>query len=140
MTQAEWKYIKHFKPNENWGDPAKMDDLLLKHLDLLRDFAGFPFEVHCGYETSGHATNSYHYQGLAVDGHFEGLSLVEQFLFAIQFQFNGIGIYPYWNKPGLHLDIRPGPRRAMWLRTREGHYKNLTIDDIEKLIQISKGR
>lgn len=138
MTQAEWRHIKYFTPEENWGKPEKMDDLLLKNLDLLRDFVGFPFKVHCGYATTGHSKNSYHYKGLAVDGHFEKLSLVEQFLFAIQFSFNGIGIYPYWENPGLHLDLRPGPQRKLWMQTREGYYKNLTIDDIEKLIQIQK--
>jgi len=40
MTKEQWKQIKYFSPDENWGDPYKMDFELLKRLDALREFNG----------------------------------------------------------------------------------------------------
>ena len=110
-----------------WGEPNKIDPLLIYYLDQLRDFAGRPFKIN--YGTQGvHSPNSQHYLGRAVDGYFPDLSIKEQFLLAIRFPFNGIGIYPFWNNPGLHLDVRKlrsQQFRSMWWRDASGDYQPL---------------
>lgn len=113
-----WDNLKHFDKNEKWGNPDKMNPALLLLLDRLREIIGKPFVIHCGYEPDGHSTASQHYKGNAVDFHIEGLPLIEanRLLLAaldvIQIvgkpvsELVGFGIYPDWNTPGFHLDIR----------------------------------
>lgn len=106
MTQEQWKLIRYFGLHENWGDPKKMSFDLLKKLDALREFCGNMIIIHCGYDTTGHSENSQHYLGRAADFHIAGVSLVNQYLLAERFNFGGVGIYPNWNNPGLHCDVR----------------------------------
>lgn len=106
MTSNEWKEIRHFSPVENWGDASKMSYDLLRRLDALREFCGNGIVIHCGYETGGHSEKSQHYLGNAADLHIEGVSLINQYLLAERFDFAGIGLYPGWNRPGLHCDVR----------------------------------
>jgi len=56
-----------------------------------------------------HATNSLHYQGRAIDLHMEGLNLGQTARIAMRYFFGGVGLYPGWNHPGLHLDVRSNP-------------------------------
>lgn len=110
MKPNDWKLLKYFSINENWGDPNKMDPVLMFTLDEFRHFVNKPIVVHCGWEASGHSENSLHYQGKAVDIHVEGMHVLDQYLAAERFDsFNGIGIYgpDVWKNPGLHLDTRP---------------------------------
>lgn len=107
MTDEDWKKLKYFSKDEKWGDPLMMSSSLIYRMEELRHFVGQSIIIHCGYELTGHATNSYHYQGLAVDFHIKGLSLLEQYCAAEACGFTGIGAYPFWNNPGLHVDIRP---------------------------------
>lgn len=117
----DWTKIKHFSPNENWGNPDKVNPYLVIALDALRDSVGKPIIIHCAYSTDGHAKDSMHYNGKAVDIHIVGLNVVDQFLAAERIGlFNGIGVYPFWNSPGLHLDIRTQPGR--WGRNAAGVY------------------
>ena len=115
MTPADWKEIKHFTPQENWGDPFKMLKQYILGLDKLRAYVGRTISVHCGYEprpTGQHPT------GCASDIHIQGLHVVDQFLAAQRFaEFTGIGVYPDWTQPGLHLDSRmllPDAARQIW--------------------------
>jgi len=131
MTKEDWKDIKHFSPNENWGDWTKIAKELIFALDALRDYMGIPIYINCGYATSGHSPNSYHYKGMAVDVHCS-LSALDFFLKAERFnKFNGIGIYPDWYKPGLHLDIRPKENNfdydARWLGVKSNSGKQMYI-------------
>ena len=48
MTQSEWKKIKHFSPNENWGDPLLMQFSLVHLLDLARQYLAKPIIVVSG--------------------------------------------------------------------------------------------
>jgi len=127
MTWEEWKKIRYFSPRENWGDPEKIEFRLVFLLDCLRQFIGCPIIIHCGTQGT-HTKGSYHYVGKAVDCHAVGISLLDFYLAAERFPFGGIGVYPYWNNPGLHLDIRPlpGKRRpeARWGRVN-GEYVSL---------------
>lgn len=110
--------IRHFDPEEftTWPGISPnerirttldyMNPLLGLKLDALREYVGKPIIIHEGYAESGHSENSAHYFGNAVDLHIEGLNLIEQYLVAERFLWGGLGLYPEWNTPGLHLDIR----------------------------------
>ena len=106
MTKEQFEQIKYFSPEENWGSPYKMSFALLKGLDALREFVSNRILIHCGYSKGGHTKNSQHYLGKAADFHIENMSLINQYLAAERFMFTGIGIYPDWNNPGLHCDVR----------------------------------
>lgn len=105
----DWSIVKHFSSDEKWGDVTKIHPKLILSLDRMRDYAKVPFVIHCAYELSGHSPKSYHKYGMAVDGHFKGLDLLDQFFIADRFFGDaGIGVYgsDVWKKPGIHVDIR----------------------------------
>jgi len=115
MAGEQWEKIQHFKPHE-WGQWQSVSAGLIFAVDALRDLAGIACVIHCAFATSGHSVGSAHYRGLAADLHLVGLSVVDQFLLAEKLNvFAGIGVYPHWNKPGLHVDLAEPGRR--WIRT-----------------------
>lgn len=133
--KSVWDNLRWFSRDEKWGDPDRMNPILLHLLDDLRDRIGSPFVIHCGYETSGHTKKSQHYYGNAVDFHVKGMSFLEAYL-AIDNELEhifiinqpaaelvGFGIYPDWNHPGFHLDVRG--YRARWGRI-SGQYVALS--------------
>lgn len=144
-----WDRLEFFHPDENWGDPSKMDPLLLMILDTARAAFGRPFIVHCGYETDGHAPNSFHYLGRAVDFHIktdmpfseqvrklvqilEDVDVMVMTRYGVSFDLQadmlcGLGIYPTWNNPGFHLDTRGW--RARW-----GHIYRKEVSFEEALV------
>lgn len=124
MDLKDWEKIKYFSREENWGDASKMSFTLVSMLDALREKTGKPIVIHAGYATSGHSLGSYHYQGKAADFHITGLSLLDQYLLAESIGFGGIGVYPFWNNPGLHADIRTS-KKATWSRLEDGSYVRL---------------
>lgn len=129
LKTIDWDKIKYFSPNENWGNINKISIELLDKLEKMREYAKVPFIIHCAYAINGHADKSYHYLGMAVDGHFKGMSVISQFLIADRF-FNGIGMYglDVWNNPGIHVDIRP--YTARWCNTTmEGKKEYLPITE-----------
>lgn len=69
-----------------------------------------------------------HGKGIAVDLVFYkekpgDVPLLEQLLFALRYPWGGIGFYPYWNAPGIHVDSRPTEsRREIWWRKKSGEY------------------
>jgi len=118
----DWSKSKYFKKNENWGESTKMSPILIDMLNEFREFVDKPIIIHCGYSTDGHSTNSYHYRGLAVDLHIQNIHYIEQLVLAMQYKkFNGIGVYPYWNSPGLHLDIRD-TSSIIWYQDNKKRY------------------
>lgn len=122
---------KYFKRSEfdAPGDPnsgLRMNPWLVKYLDELREMTGHPIIIHenGGFSFTGHIDGSYHYQGMAADFHFLwGLPFSEQArrIFNLG-KFGGIGIYPEWNHPGFHVDIRSGFQ--IWVK-RNGVYTYL---------------
>jgi hypothetical protein len=49
------------------------------------------------------------------------MSLVDAYLAVEKLGlFNGVGLYPFWNNPGLHVDLRQKPAR--WGRNAAGIY------------------
>ena len=132
--------LKHFTRSGGWGDPDKMDPALLYELDSFRAFVGVPMVVTSGYRTDP-ADASQHRLGKAVDVMFptkEKPDLLNLFLAAVRFKFQGIGIYPFWTLKGreiggLHLDVRAG-RRALWMRDMRNNYLPLNRENIQRFL------
>ena len=137
-----WGQLKHFKRSEAWGDPDKMDRDLLLQLDLFRHVINLPFQVTRGYAMEGHAENSFHYKGRAVDGRFLDpttrgpLSVAETILIALRAPFGGVGIYTHWaGGPGLHFDNRVATYdRKIWTSEAPGEYQNLSLAFLSKYL------
>lgn len=124
-TEETYRKLRHFSIKENWGDPFKMEEDILFRLDDFRHYVGKPVIVHCGYGTDGHVENSQHYVGKAVDIHVVNMELIDQYLAAERFGFTGLGLYPFWTNPGMHLDLRilsPGQPAARWYTWSDGKY------------------
>lgn len=115
---------------------------LMKELDLFRGALGQKIVV--TYGTQGdHIDGSFHYLGLAVDiivPSHTPTNLLDLYLLASKFRFNGIGLYPDWMlggllTGGLHLDCRPGAVRATWLgvldKRDRREYQPLTQRNLE---------
>lgn len=126
----DWSLVREFKRTEAWGDPDRISPLLMAALVDLRRYVGKPFIVHCG--TQGSHISDVHGKGLAVDFHCPDLDCFDLFLAASRFgEIKGLGVYPYWNNPGIHLDVRPEHMRAMWWRDRNGVYQQLTHNAVK---------
>ena len=138
MSPDLWGGVKDFSMDENWGVPGLMDAGLVYGLQRLRDYVGRSITIHCGYERR--TAPSYHNRGgisLAVDFDIEGLHVVDQFIAATRLDvFNGIGVYPWWNRPGIHADRRDGCHRnydnSLWGSTGPGKYVKLDRTFIQK--------
>lgn len=120
-----YQKFKHFSRQEKWGDPDAMKESILYELDKLRDYVGLPVVIRCGWENR---TSGYHPFGTAVDMHIEGMPPIDQFIAASRFGFRGIGVYPWWSSPGLHLDMgsRDGQKhKALWGSPEKGKYVKL---------------
>jgi hypothetical protein len=123
-----WASIWHFKPEEFAApeEPAsglKMNFAVVRTLDDLREKSGHPIVVHQngGFSFRGHCDGSLHYSGRAIDFHFDwpDLMLRQQAMLVFGMgRFCGIGIYPEWNHPGFHVDMRYGPFQV-WVKRGE---------------------
>ena len=131
-----WDYVKGFSPKEKWGKPEKMNGLLLLllpviRLEFLKEDANCHFIVHCGFEEDGHAPKSQHYLGNAVDFHIETIlpyaRQIEKMLDVLDrlqvSNYVGLGIYPTWNNPGFHLDVRGSLARWGFINGKEESFK-----------------
>lgn len=114
--------LRYFKPSEWPKDPSKVDPRLCYALDAVREAAGAPISIHVAWDKGGHAANSFHYRGLAVDFHFLGpIPPVHQLNAILPVpEIMGIGRYPSWAHPGWHVDLRPSPR-LFWVE-QDGRY------------------
>lgn len=137
MNKEQWDLLPDFSRDENWGDPDKMDFVLLWELQKLRTLLGTEIFISRGYEARPNAASQHNF-GKAVDVLFPGnnKSIFEIFLLAERFSFSGIGIYPAWTGPkrskgGLHLDTR-NDKPARWM----GHKTIDPVTKIEKTIYV----
>lgn len=109
MSDSDWKAIEYFKPSE-FNQPNKMEYHFINRLDQFRKMIGKPIIIHSSYREGD---PRYHGRGEAVDIHIKGISLLCAYTLANESGlFGGIGVYPKWNNPGLHLDMRP--ERTRW--------------------------
>lgn len=135
MSDRDWSTIRHFKRVEFRKDPDRVLWEVVQLMDEMRDAARVRCFIHVAWDSSGHADHSSHYAvssdyASAVDFHFEGMSVFDQWLFAERFPWMGIGIYPSWKNPGLHVDLRhPGHEHPnlgrRWWRDFAGSYHAL---------------
>lgn len=128
-----WKAIKWFKPSE-FNYPDKLEPELLDALDIFRTMVNRRIFNHSDYRPGD---SGQHGLGKAVDIHIEGLHVIDQYFLAEKSGlFTGIGVYPYWNNPGIHLDIRTlsaGQAGSRWLRNAAGIYVGLNWQNIRIL-------
>lgn len=108
---TDWTLVKHFKREEWIKDPDRVLPDLVYLLDEVRDAAGVPIVIHVAWDDRGHEPDSSHYTeardlATGVDFHIVGLPLLDQWLLAERFPFSGLGLYPFWQSPGLHGDLR----------------------------------
>lgn len=74
-------------------------------------------------------TSGLHPMGRAIDIVFFDMTpgdvpVDEQFRFARQYPWGGIGVYPYWHAPGLHVDSRQGlDHIALWWQDKDKSYR-----------------
>lgn len=124
MKIKSFNSIKHFSPDENWGDISKVSWEHVYFLNFLRDKLDWPFKINCSYEINGHSNTSYHKIGKATDGYFKtNKNLLQQYI-AIKdiledfglINFIGIGVYPEWNNPGFHFDGRE--EKLHWIKLK----------------------
>ncbi|MBU1108621.1 MAG: hypothetical protein KKB51_18235 [Candidatus Riflebacteria bacterium] len=120
---TDWSKVDHFSKEEAWGDPDKINPLLVYSMDVLRKLVGRKIIINNAYRPGDPGT---HGRGDAVDFVIVGLSVVDQFLAAEKTRlFTGLGVYPYWNRPGLHADVRtlkPNEHGHRWGRNAAGVY------------------
>ena len=120
-----WDVVDHFNEREAWGDPEKMNGLLILLIDKIADILGCGVIIHCGYEGDGHTPSSQHYTGNAIDFHLKTdlpfKDQIDNVMLALdELQVSdrvGVGLYPDWNSPGFHLDVRGV--KARWGRIGE---------------------
>lgn len=135
--------MKNFVP-EDFSLFQHMDKLFIRMLDEFASQVGHKILIHAAAKQAGHSTNSQHYKRpcKAVDLSCGDLELKEFLRLAQAFQFEGqvftgIGIYPYWNNPGLHLDLRT--RAIKWIRDVHGNYlTDFTLSDLDDHLTNSK--
>ncbi len=49
----------------------------------------------------------------------------------------GVGVYPFWNRPGVHLDYRAGidgRSSAVWFQTKAGEYRTFPFNEFYRMI------
>jgi len=136
MTDAEWQTIQFFKPYgsfDNFGEPLRMDYRLVSLLDIFRYVIGLKIKVHGAYE-DGHSPTGYHKRngvGMAIDFHIiaDPYPVATWHKLDTMWWMGGLGIYPFWNNPGYHIDVGPAGRR--WYGDKNG--KGYKVNDGNKL-------
>lgn len=141
-VEQKFRKIRHFKPHE-FDAPERLDDDSLILLDEMRHEEAKTRDifivVNADFALTGHSANSRHAFGDAYDLSIKDgktrkpLPVMDQFRIASNYTWGGIGIYPFWNSPGIHVDRRPWSvfrRRATWYRNAAGEY--LSINEYMK--------
>lgn len=105
-------------------------------MDEIREFFGCPVVIHRCHDPEA-SPKSQHYvdESHAIDFHVvTDMSLFDQFIALTRFPGTGaIGVYPYWNNPGFHIDMRDG-ERAYWIADANKHYVALDEENTDKHI------
>jgi len=132
--------LNHFTAEE-FSYPELLDETLLIQLDSMRDSRDdIIITINCDYRLND---KGFHGKGKAVDCVVRDAitkapwNILRQFAFANRFLWGGIGFYPFWNAPGLHLDVRPMlrfGRRPLWWRDEKETYHYDLEDDLSWLV------
>ena len=135
MTYEMWQDIDNFIPGE--FKTIQMSQVLIFTLQGMRDYVGRKINIHSGYRPG---STGYHPLKMAADIDIEGLHVIDQYLIAERFDaFNGIGVYPNWDSPGIHVDVRLHKERksfdARWGCFEPGEYVSLNYEFFKKVIE-----
>lgn len=111
MMLLDWGVLKHFQKfgsSDHWGDPDRLDAVLLMKVDDLRDSIGMPIHVTSGFRDGDPKE---HGRGLALDIVCPGVPLLDFWIEAERYAFPGLGVYSDWHwdgvtTGGLHVDQR----------------------------------
>jgi len=128
MLKEQILQLDNFKPDEIdiYGRLifAKYEDIVFglmykidKMITLLKQDYGTKngaFIVH-DINQGKHSERSYHYKGMAIDGHFINISPYIVYVYASKAGFRGIGYYPDWRHAGWHFDIRQSDSISTWI-------------------------
>lgn len=141
---TDWGRVRHFQRAEFRYDPDRLEPDVVYLLDEMRDAIGKSIVIHVAWDNEGHVADSSHYTltrdfATAVDFHVVGVPLLDQWLFAERFPWNGLGVYPYWEHPGLHCDLRRIGRDhphlgKRWWRDAHGQYRPIDRDFLKVVL------
>lgn len=137
ISRDVWSEIRYFT-REEFNHPDKLEVCALIQLDSMRHEEGLRRDIiitiNEDFALTGHSEKSRHKFGDAFDLVIrlrktrKSLPVVIQFQIALRYNWTGIGFYPFWTDPGLHVDTRPMTRfmrRALWWRDEAGKYHNI---------------
>ena len=117
MIKSDWVEIKDFCPEEFGAED--MSTRLIYTMQDMRNYVGRRINVHSGYRPG---RTGYHPLKMAADIDIVGLDVIDQYLIAEKFDaLNGIGVYPFWNNQGIHVDVRP--RSKLMIDSRWGCFE-----------------
>ena len=128
MEREEFSQLKNFslKEKDCYGRiiTAKLKDVqveLMVKADYMVSLAKKYFHPKAYFivgdiNLGKHSDDSYHYQGMAIDGTFRTLTLMQMFYCAQLAGFKGVGAYggDVWKTPGIHGDIREQEHQSVW--------------------------
>ena len=122
-----WQLVDpYFDRDEAWGDPDKINGLLVLLMWAIRQSIPDRYNIHFGTQGT-HTPGSQHGLGNADDGHFisslpfyDQIIRLESVLDALQVSDRvGLGIYPAWDIPGFHIDVRGYMARWGWIGAKK---------------------
>lgn len=134
MTYPDWDQIPNFSPKEFGA--TTMSKLLIYTIQDMRNYVEKrKIYIHSGYRKGN---RGYHPLAMAADLYIEGLHVIDQFLIAERFDaFNGIGVYPNWRNPGIHVDVRPYTKEGIdsrWGCFKAGEYVKLDYEFVKQVM------
>ena len=120
MNKKEWTRFFPFFKSDECGKGMEMA-FMLKVL-MLRKALDTPMHITAGYCKSGHAKNSYHYKGRALDfwtklSPRKVMRVVDRLGL-----FGGVGHYFWWSHRGFHIDDRKNGKYQRWVSPKKGEY------------------
>jgi hypothetical protein len=119
LTPEEWKEFDDFSAAE-CGEGMNL--VFMRKVVKLRAFLGMPMIVSAGWAQSGHAPDSYHYQGRALDFWVDADPRWIMRKIDVLGEFNGVGFYPYSKHKFFHIDDRNQSKYQRWVCRMPGQY------------------
>lgn len=127
-----WLNSKYFR-RDKIAYPERTDPRLVLLMDEIRADEYIIHINRCHDPKASPTSQHRNYYCHAADIHMTSLkgpdTLFDQFIYLSRhFKITAIGVYPYWNTPGFHIDMRKVSTRKYWWRDDQGTYKPLTLE------------
>lgn len=135
-SENVFEIVKKYFGKHDFNHPDKVNNLSLLTLYRMRRMEGdrrnIIITVNEDYAETGHSDKSYHKNSgicrafdivIRDEKTREALPILDQFVIALRYDWTGVGFYPHWETPGLHVDTRPYTRRSLWWKNRHDVYK-----------------